>query len=314
MPDSLTYEITILALGKYDSIPISSAEFAGIRAANRFLSFALGLEEKLDMILENYAELERTLLDLALNHAIFPGKILALLDDGSNLINRRIVNFLTTTRLYLDQMKHGFSTIYGKKSETYEKAEEFTHHEYDSVLGYRVMEALRNHTQHRSLPTHGIYFPMTRDDASPHLLRYHVIPSIDVTMLEEDPEFKKSVLKELQEIAARQPIETGNKLVNILPFIRTYTESLGRIQQNLRALTATEVEKADRLIESHRTRYQEAFSCGLTGLAALSCDTQGISNDHEYLGDRTITRRKELVEKNQLLDSISERYVSSMIA
>ena len=174
-------------------------------------------------------------------------------------------------------------------------------------LGYRVMEALRNHTQHRSLPTHGIHFPMMRDESvDPALLRFSVVSSLDITALEEDSEFKKTVLTELQAVSDK------NKPLNIIPFIRTYTESFGRIHQCIREATATEVKKADNLIESYRTKYREEFASSLTGLAAISCDAQGLCNDHEYLNDRSITRRRELAKKNHNLDSISRRYVSSI--
>ncbi len=103
--DSVTHVITVLAIGFSDSIPITTEQFKQIRAAKQRLMFGVGIEEKLDLVLENYAELERTLLDMALEHSIFPGKIEALLDGGTHLVNRRIANFVTTARLYLDQVR-----------------------------------------------------------------------------------------------------------------------------------------------------------------------------------------------------------------
>ena len=86
---------------------------------------------------------------------------------------------------------------------------------------------------------------MVRDESvDPPLLRYSVVPSIDITALEDDSEFKKPVLKELQAVSGK------DKPLKILPFIRTYTESLGRIHLGIRELTKTEVEKADNLIDS----------------------------------------------------------------
>jgi hypothetical protein len=168
------------------------------------------------------------------------------------------------------------------------------------------MEELRNHAQHRSLPTHGISFPMTPDESvAPVLMRFSVKPWVDVSELEDDPKFKKSVLADLQAVSDK------NKHANLLPFIRAYAESIGKIHQCARELTVADVAKADDLIESYRTRYQDAFAHSLTGLAAIACDAQGLCTDHEYISDRPIKRRRALAEKNQHLDSLSRRYVSS---
>jgi hypothetical protein len=306
MNDIVAHKITIYALGTYGSIAISHAEFEDIRAAKRRLLLGLGVEEKIDLVLENYAELERCLLDMALDHSIFPGKIHALLDNASHLVNRRIVNLLTTSRLYLDQVLHDFSAIYGEDSESYVCFKQATINEYDCVLGYRVMEALRNHAQHRSLPIQGITFHASRDDAvTPPLIRHSVIPSIDIATLEDDPKFKRPILDELQLVADKK------KPVSILPFIRAYVESIGRIHQCVREVTTADVAKAEELIDAYRTKYRDTIADSLTGLAAIACNPQGLYRDHEYLSDRPIKRRRELAAKNQHLDSISRRYVSS---
>lgn len=109
-----------------DSMPITAEQFNDIRAAKERLMFGVGIEEKLDLLLENYAEFERTLLNMALEYSIFPGKSQALLDGGTHLANRRMVNFLTTARLYLDQVSHDFSNIYGRDSDQHESFKQAT--------------------------------------------------------------------------------------------------------------------------------------------------------------------------------------------
>lgn len=306
MSDILQYKVTIYALGSYGSFPISPADFAGIRLARKCLQLGLGVEEKIDLVLENYAELERCLLEMALEDSIFFGKIKALLDNGTHLVNRRIVNLLTTARLYLDQLHHDFASIYGKDSEICGRFKEATANEYDTNLGYRLIEALRNHAQHRSLPVQGITFSRSADDSrTPRLICYSVIPSINIATLEDDPDFKKRILDEIKELA------DSKGYINILPFIREYVESLGRIHQRIRELSAPNITAADNLIETYRDRYRTTVSQDLTGLAAIGCDSDGLWKDHEYLNERPISRRKDLIEKNFHLDSISRRYVTS---
>ena len=306
MPEPVHHKITVWAIGFSDSVPISEAEFDAIRAAKQRLMFGVGIEEKIDLVLENYAELERSLIDMALEHSIFPGKINALLDGGTHLVNRRIANFLTTARLYLDQLAHDLSKIHGKASDTYKNFKKSTNVEYDSVLGYRVMEELRNHVQHRSLPTHGISFPMTRDESTdPAQLRFGVVPSVDVAELADDPDFKNAVLKQLAACADK------NGFCNLIPFIREYAESLGRIHEQVRSGARDELTAADALLQEYRAKAQEKFGGSSAGLVAVACDEQGLHKDREHMSDRPISRRRDLEKKNRHLDGLSRRYVSS---
>ena len=303
---SVTHVITVWAIGFSDSIPITTEQFKQIRAAKQRLVFGVGIEEKLDLVLENYAELERTLLDMALEHSIFPGKIEALLDGGTHLVNRRIANFVTTARLYLDQVPHDFSKIYGRDSKHYKSFKQATSKEYDNVFGYRVMEALRNHVQHQSLPTHAIMFPATRDETSdPVSIRFGVVPLINVAALEDNPKFKKSVLVELQAIS------DSNNYANLLPFIREYAEAFGRIHQKVRDLTGGDLRLDDKLIKKFRAQAQKKFDTKL-GLVAAVLDAKGLHEDREHLTDRPTKRRQDLEKKNRNLESLSRRYVSSM--
>ena len=304
--DSVTHVITVLAIGFSDSIPITTEQFKQIRAAKQRLMFGVGIEEKLDLVLENYAELERTLLDMALEHSIFPGKIEALLDGGTHLVNRRIANFVTTARLYLDQVPHDFSKIYGKDSMHYKSFKQATNKEYTNVRGYRVMEALRNHVQHRSLPTHGISFPVNRDETSdPVSTRFGVAPLINVAALEDDPEFKKPVLAELQAVS------DSNNFANLLPFIREYAEAFGRIHQKVRDLTGGDLRLDDEPIKKFRAQAQKKFDTKV-GLIAAVLDTKGLHKDREHLTVRPTKRRQDLERKNRHMGSLSRRYVSSM--
>lgn len=70
---------------------------------------------------------------------------------------------------------------------------------------------------------------------------------------------------------------------------------------------------ADGVIAKHRAKAADKFGpTELVALAAVVCDAQGLYNDREHLSDRPTERRKGLEKKNQHLDSISRRYVSSI--
>jgi hypothetical protein len=69
-----------------------------------------------------------------------------------NTINKRIVNLMTSCRLYNDQTSHHFNELFGDKSiEAVALKKEKSRH-FDANIEYRTMEALRNYVQHRGYP------------------------------------------------------------------------------------------------------------------------------------------------------------------
>lgn len=308
--DKLQYKITVLSLNFSQEIPISAAEFEELRSAKQYVMFGLVIEEKIDLVLENYFELERYLLNIALEHMTFPGRIEGLLDDSVLSVNRHITNLLTTTRLYLDQVLHEFSSTYNAGSDNFNAIKAYTNDEYDSRLGYRVMEALRNHVQHHSLPTHGISFPMSRvdrDSGSESRLKYSVISYANISYFEDNPKFKKSVLSELAEIADKK------NYVAIMPLIREYIESLGCIHEKIRKLIMSDILAADEHVQKIRNMAEIEFNASILGLAAVSYHSNGVYAERIHLTDRPIIRRHNLEAKNRYLDSISRRFVSTEV-
>lgn len=116
----------------------------------------MAVEERLDLVLGNYEELEQELLNASLSEALYDDP-----DDPWNAsmgmmqrFARRLANLLTTTRAYCDQLPHAMNALYGHDSSQSAAVKAFFHGEYDTVLGYRVCEALRNYVQHRGSPIH----------------------------------------------------------------------------------------------------------------------------------------------------------------
>ncbi len=133
---------------------ITEDKFSKLKEAKKCLFESLFIEEKLDLVFANYLEIEKEVFNLSLNQMIKINPEWSKAMDEKNILNLRIVNFLSTTRLYIDQMKHSFSEIYGKESNQYTTIENKCSEEYDSNLGYRAIEAIRNHVQHYDLPVY----------------------------------------------------------------------------------------------------------------------------------------------------------------
>lgn len=303
------YKISTFALGKHESVEITKEQFEEIRRTRELISFGLAIEEKLDLLAENYADFERELIDMAVQHSIFHGSINELLSDARHRVNRRLINLLTSVRLYHDQTAHALNRVYGKNNKTLESFRTFSSKEYDSSLSYRALETLRNHVQHASLPITAISFPMSAIERSsegappgaPTKIRFKVVPYIAIDELEDNKDFKRPVLSELKTIANKK------NDIEIIPLVRQYISCIGRIHKHLRDLCKSDLEVA----ETNLIKYRNMAVKVSEGLSAIQYTEDELYTDHIYLTDRPLKRWRHLQDKNSHLEQASINFVTS---
>lgn len=303
------YGITCLVLGCSSVIEISDDEFTRITTAKRHLLTLLGLEEKFDLVLENYLEYERELLRLNLQRMLLQDC------DGSSsmtdiqLLNRRLANHVLTARLYLDRVQHELKAIYREDSPLPGLLKQKIAEQYDNARGFRIIEAMRHYLQHRNLPVHELIHRMEPDNScSPPQFRYILEPYVEVLQLRDDPQFKRSVLAELEQMG---------KLVNVTPLVRQHIEALCRVHQELRKHTAQDIEVWEQVMDMVLRRARESFGHawpGLPGLAVVAGEQRDIYDQSETIGGDLRTRRMFFQHKNSNLGFLSRRYVSGAYA
>src|SRR5689334_17559994 len=132
-------------LGDGPFVQIDPGEFDRIKMAKNNLFTILGVEEKFEMLLQNYAEYEHTLLKLAVDQTISRRLDWDSSSENVFLINRRLANLLTICRQYIDQVGHDFKAMYRDDAQLETTVKACFSRQYDSLLGYRVMEAVRNY-------------------------------------------------------------------------------------------------------------------------------------------------------------------------
>src|SRR6266480_7935562 len=120
-------------------VKISEERFVEIDRADRGLKEILGVEEKFHVLMENYAEFEEALYKEAFKTVIFS------VSEESNmlarhLISRRLLNLLSSAKLYLDTLPQHGKRIFENKIGNFSKLRSCAAQAYDSSLGYRVME------------------------------------------------------------------------------------------------------------------------------------------------------------------------------
>ncbi len=211
-------------------IAISAEEYAALSSSGTNLRRMLAIEEQLDLVLGNYLDLENDLLSVATRHMLFVTLEYELFQRDRNLVaNRRLLNLLSACRGYLDHAPYNLNRISDLGGTPMSVVATFFGEsaslEYDRCLGYRVMEALRNYTQHARFPISVRYssgWTETPDEEDSRLVTT-VAVLLNPKGIGRD--FKASVRTELQ----KRP-----EPVDIRLMIRQYVASIGKIHEQIR--------------------------------------------------------------------------------
>jgi hypothetical protein len=301
-----SYQLDAISSVGYIPLPLSKGEHEKLLSAKRTLRFGVAFEQRLDILLENYATLERYILDLALRNAVFMGDSLGRLGEGKHNVNRHLNNLLSSAKLYIDQTAHAFSEQYGDDSSKYQRYIDSKKDEYDGSLAYRTLEALRGYAQHRGLPTHSVSFSSRRDESIPdkirnrHIVTFGLVPET----LREDGGFKSSVLQEIECIVDKE----GR--IELMPLIREYVSGIARVHKSARMSISGELDNADSFVAS---LFERVYS--LTGHRCISAriweTTTERMNSFGAISSEWIHERKSFTEKNCYAEYLSGQYVSS---
>ncbi|PSB05943.1 hypothetical protein C7B76_30510 [filamentous cyanobacterium CCP2] len=294
-------QYAIVGLKDY-RVEISNKDFALLRTATTHFFEILSIEEKLNLVVENYAEFEKELFNCSLNRMLFGVENWTSGIGGVHSMNRRIVNLLTTCRLYIDQTSHNICSIYGNDSEQEKIFKKQASQEYDSDYpGYRTMEAMRNYVQHRELPVRILNNKMQLVGTGSNELWKHTIKlSIDINTLSKDGKFKKKVLTELQSLG---------ESVELTPLIRQYLRSIGKIHLKIRELLNSDLSAWEEQIRNPLKQYKEATGY-VDGLRAIAINESKTIETISILED-VIKRRQMLENKNKYLTHYPFHFISS---
>jgi hypothetical protein len=272
----MKYEVSGYADHKIVSMTIPEVRCQEVCAARRTCFFALEIEEKCALLIDNYYEFECELLKLAQASAIWPH-----LEHSDSMLkrlslDRRIVNLLTACRLYLDQTEHAISSLFGDSSTELASFRKLRKDLYGSHWGYRLMEAIRNHVQHAGLVAHGITHSMSSVDGRlKNYTQQTVSPTTNAETLATNPDFKKSVLEELRRF--KQPID-------LRPPLREYVSCLVRLHEHVREIMRARLEE-DR----------EVYEAAVKEFATVSGKAVSFARLRVLNDDRTIKEERPLV-------------------
>ncbi len=173
---------------------LNEQEFNELSEKRTLLLQYVEAQETYRAVLDNHSELEIALLSIA-QEAIHLGHISHSRAMYQRLLlDRRYANLLSICRMYLNYAAALACTLGSE-----ERFRTATNSAYDSSLGYRVMEALRNYVQHRGFPLSAISHNFRAKEGSGEgPIEVCVIPGLALERLKSDANFKQAVFSEIE--------------------------------------------------------------------------------------------------------------------
>lgn len=297
----MEYGLTIPFSSGSAPIELSQVDFEQIRAARANYLTLLGVEEKMDVVLENYAEYESTLYGLTFRQMFTFHLPHPMLVADMRLINRRLLNLLAAAKLYLDQLAHDIASLYSGSPRHWHRIDQRRRELHSKSVGYRVAEELRRHIQHRDLPITTLFYDsIPRDESGDRYMQHGIDPKLDTAGLAADGKFKKDVLRELQTMGPKVPVT---------PLIREYVGCLGLLHEFVREVTDADASRWEGCLTSAIERGRSEFG-DAAAFAAVRLAEDGSSRESHQVFPGLLELRLILLRKNALLARLSRRYVS----
>jgi hypothetical protein len=292
-----------MILGTTKILPIESSYFCKLQQSRNALVAAKAIEEKYDLLISNYLEFEKEILVQVAEQVIFSKESY---DDSyaiKTIMNRRIVNLLTSTKLYYDQMERKIRDCDFNDGSLAKETLSYFSREYDDHFHYRFMENLRNYVQHCGLAVHSLSLSSRwegEDDT--RQMRNGMGIFATVEELGQDPKFsKRPVFKECPE------------KINLVKAIRKYIERLSFVHSDIRDLIEKNLLESRSNIEEIISKYKSINNNDALGIYAYgvaSDDPQGHVEIKIPLLLDWDNVRINLITKNKTLINNSKRYIT----
>lgn len=286
-----------IVLSETLEIPITEKEFEDLKQAAQKLVAGFELEELYDLMINNYRELEKEVISLAVDSMVLAK------DENDDLfeirfaLNRRMVNLLTTAKMYLDQYIQRLKKFNCDVS----IVERVCSGIYDKFFEYRFMEALRNHAQHGGTAVHYVtlHSPWYMQGGKKQKRAFFIAIYAQKLELEENDRFKKEILSECPEE------------VDLILATRVYVGGIASLHEHVRGLIEQPLKDVRSVFEDAVARYEAIRPGRGIGLQAV-CKKQDEIIDKVNIVFEADDTRKLLFKRNKTVENLSTYFVTSV--
>jgi hypothetical protein len=224
-------------------------------AYNRVLGLR-AIEEKWGYLTENFLEFEgeiaRRLVEATLGCRQYDG-------DHHPELGRRLSNFLSTCRMYIEQIPQNLGVMSSSFDNKLFKME--TSRCYDASVAYQLLDAMRNHAQHGDFPFDTLI--ISSKGFHHGTVKHHVVSTVQLTL-----DLEKLRQTDMKKKSLERAIEEYGNNVDLLPTAREYYGSLCSIHGAVRSAVEPEVVGALAIVNAAIARAtQEIFGAADEGWA-----------------------------------------------
>jgi hypothetical protein len=288
------------------SVAITEEDYVALASALKGLLGILVLEEKLDLMLCNHVELEADLLSISLNDAYFSAALDDKFHDNRRLINRRLVNLLSSCGAYRDCAKKTVAACLQEGKKKLEELNARLSFWYDNNLGYLVMEEMRDFVVHRGFPVQVVsYQSEVHEDESRNRHSHNVSFFAKTEHLLEDSKFQKKTKGKLSAL--------GEK-IDLRPLVRDYVECLATTHTELRSQYDPMLQEWKSKIEAAMAKFSLVYSLDPARELFFCIKTiDGKSVDELFVSLNSHARLQMLMQKNSAFGNFGKRYVTNAV-
>ena len=278
-------------------LEIEEYEYSLLERSRPVLNAAFSFEENYDLLVGNYLELENSTLALTTESIVRQRLEYQDMFELRAELNRRMVNFLSSARLFVDQLPQRIEECGGNKEEIKSKLKI----EYDASFEYRFMEALRNHVQHSGSSVHSLSISSEWQPPREKIRNVFTFQAFtEKRFLILDKTFKRPTLDECPD-----KVET-------LIATRRYLESLSAVHDFARQHIERPVAEARKAFSEAIEKYVKFSNESAIGLTAYASGARDSSKDVAIFLDWDEVRIK-LSKRNRNLKNLSKNVVSSSV-
>jgi hypothetical protein len=301
----MPYVLCKMVLAATPSLPITEAEYEGVKPAKEGLQEIISVEEKFDVAMENYVELEETLHNLGIRLLAFEPYHYTEMAAPLNLISRRILNLLSSGRLYRDALYQHVKRVLGEQHAESIRIKAALKPNQTQPMPYRMIEAVRNFAQHQELPIVDIEFDRHKEldeKGSTIAFAHQVIPMMDAAAVSKS--------RDIRDAAVRAALAALVNRVNPMNLIREHVEHIGTLHASFR-LAVQDLEKEwERSLRELIARYlKNAPGENHIAVAAGYENADGTVSRAEYIVQDRLDYLKYLRIKHFSAANLSLRYV-----
>jgi hypothetical protein len=281
--------LTKLVLVLSNDIPLTNEEFNEIAQARRILNELTSFEEKYYCVCENYFDLEIAAHELALNHLLYTKIDAVEFYEAKVKFNRKLHALLSSVRLYLDSIDTHVKNI--RKKEIHDDAiKKIKGQKYDTSVEYRILEEIRNHSQHKDQPIHSITFNSKYDEIT-DTISYESAFQFRYEHIADDRKFGARAREELKRLSNGFDLRSGTK---------KYFSAIAEIHLETRVLLEDFSNFAEITLRDYEQRWLAANPT-LTSIGVVACH---VEND---LKSESVEAAPLRIHQDQYLEKLRKR-------